>query len=397
MKRGDLLEWLRRLAQAMGARCGKALGPALGFLAVYALFCFLSPRTFMTAGNLETVARQSAMVAIGAVGMTLVIISAGIDLSIGSTMALSCVVTAYALRAGASPALATALGVGSGLACGLINGLLIVGLRVVPFIVTLGSMLVVRGVANGLASEQTVAPDRRGWLDVLIAPAAGAGPLDAMVGVMVGVMAAALVGLLATDIMVRLQRTDDDDVPVRLAGVPAARIRGGLVAAILLAAAVATVRTFPPGVWLMLVLALATAAMLRNTRLGRHIFAVGSSEATARLCGVAVGRVKVLVYSFCGACAGLAGVLLFSRMRVGDPTTAQARELDVIAAVVIGGGSLAGGEGSVAGSVIGALILTTIDVGLQHLDMPKWWRMIITGGIIIGAVALDRLRHRRES
>jgi ribose/xylose/arabinose/galactoside ABC-type transport system permease subunit len=159
-------------------------------------------------------------------------------------------------------------------------------------------------------------------------------------------------------------------------------------------------RHWPPGVWLMLVLAGMVASMLRYTVLGRHIFAVGSNEQTARLCGVRVHRVKIGVYMLCGALAGMAGVMQFSRLTVGDPTVAAGKELDVIAAVVIGGGSLSGGEGSVLGSMIGALIMTVIRSGCSQVGergLPNWVQEIVTGAIIVLAVALDRLRQRRST
>ena len=140
------------------------------------------------------------------------------------------------------------------------------------------------------------------------------------------------------------------------------------------------------------------AAMLRYTRLGRHIFAVGSNEETARLCGVAVDRVKVIVFTMCAAFAGLAGVMQFSFLSgVGDPTGAMGLELNVIAAVVIGGGSLAGGEGAILGTIVGALIMTVIDTGCGQMGLPNWVQEIIMGAIIVVAVALDRLRHRRNA
>ncbi|GAI80990.1 unnamed protein product, partial [marine sediment metagenome] len=150
----------------------------------------------------------------------------------------------------------------------------------------------------------------------------------------------------------------------------------------------------PLGVWLLVVMAVVVAVLLRYTRLGRHIFAVGSNEETARLCGVAVERVKVTVFTLCGAFAGLAGLMQFSYLTVGDPTGAKGLELNVIAAVVIGGGSLAGGEGSILGTMVGALIMTVIDSGCFQMGLPNWVQEIITGVIIIVAVALDRLRHR---
>jgi ribose transport system permease protein len=149
-----------------------------------------------------------------------------------------------------------------------------------------------------------------------------------------------------------------------------------------------------PGVWLAIFLAIAVAVMLRYTRLGRHIFAVGSNEQTARLCGISVERVKLAVYVLASGFAGVAGLMQFSRLTVGDPSVAQGLELDVIAAVVIGGGSLAGGEGSILGSIVGALIMAVIRSGCSQRGITNSVQEIITGLIIVVAVALDRLRHR---
>jgi ribose/xylose/arabinose/galactoside ABC-type transport system permease subunit len=149
----------------------------------------------------------------------------------------------------------------------------------------------------------------------------------------------------------------------------------------------------PPGVWMMLVLAILVSLVLRNTRFGRHIFAIGSNEQTARLCGVPVERTKLLIYTTGAMFAGLAGVLQFSYLTVGDPTTAFGYELSAIAAVVIGGASLAGGQGSVFGTIIGALIMTSVGVGCTKLDLPNWVQEIVTGAIIVFAVMLDRIRR----
>jgi ribose transport system permease protein len=268
-----------------------------------------------------------------ALGMTLVIISAGIDLSVGSIVALGTVVIAWLLKKdGFSPLLAALLAIAACGLCGFISGNLITKLRVAPFIVTLGMMLFVRGAAKGLSNEQKIdAPNT--WLNELLAS-------------------------LESDQKWML---------------------------------------VPAGVWILMVMAVMVAVLLRYTRLGRHIFAVGSNEQTARLCGVAVEKVKVIIYTLCGVFAGLAGLMQFSRLTVGDPTVAIGLELDVIAAVVIGGGSLAGGEGSIGGSLVGALILTVIASGCSQMGLPNWVQEIITGAIIIVAVALDRLRHRRQA
>jgi len=151
----------------------------------------------------------------------------------------------------------------------------------------------------------------------------------------------------------------------------------------------------PPGVWVMLGIAVLVALVLRHTRFGRHVIAIGSNEDTARLCGVRITQTKLMIYGLGGLLAGVAGVLQFGRDNVGNPTTALGYELDIIAAVVIGGGSLAGGQGSIFGAIIGALIMSTIANGCTKLEMSNWVQEIITGVIIVAAVAADRLRHRR--
>jgi ribose transport system permease protein len=152
----------------------------------------------------------------------------------------------------------------------------------------------------------------------------------------------------------------------------------------------------PGGIWAVIVLALVVAALLRYTRLGRHVFAIGSNERMARLCGVAIARTKIVVYTLSAALAGMAGLLQFSKLSVGDPTVAIGLELDVIAAVIIGGGSLTGGRGTVLGTIIGAAIMTIIQIGCSQKGLPNWVQQIVTGGIIVVAVALDRVRSKRD-
>ncbi len=307
------------------------LGLLFAIMAIYVFFALIAPPSFRTAANLETIARQTVIVGVAAVGMTLVIISGGIDLSVGSLVALAGVVTGWCLvKAGSGPLAALAAAVLVCCAFGMLSGLLITGLRMVPFIVTLGMMLVCRGAAKGLAEEQNIYPPAT-WLNDMLA---SLGPQDSWM-------------------------------------------------------------LFPAGVWILIILAVSAAIMLRYTVLGRHIVAIGSNEMTAKLCGVGVERVKIIVYALNGSMAGVAGLMQFSRLTVGDPTVAVGLELDVIAAVVIGGGSLSGGEGSIAGSVIGALIMTVIRSGCTQLGLHNWIQEMITGVIIVIAVALDRLRHTR--
>jgi ribose transport system permease protein len=150
----------------------------------------------------------------------------------------------------------------------------------------------------------------------------------------------------------------------------------------------------PPGVWLMLALSALVAAMLRFTRFGRQVFAVGSNEMTARLCGVPVERVKFLVYTIGAGFAGMGAVLQFAYLTGGDPTTAVGLELNIIAAVVIGGASLSGGQGTVTGTLVGALIMSVVANGCTKLGLSNWVQEIVTGGIIIAAALFDYLRQR---
>ena len=300
-------------------------GPLAALLVVYAAFALLAPATFAGDINLETMARQTVVVAITSLGMTFVILLGGIDLSVGSAVALTSVVVARALRSGAPPLEAAALGLLTPALAGLGSAALITRLKITPFIATLGAMTVLRGIAKGLAGEQKIDADPRG-LDGLMNSGPGA--------------------------------------------------------------------SLPAGVFLALGLALAGAVVLHKTVFGRHVVAIGSNAEAARLCGVPVPRVTLLVYALAGALTGVAGVLEFSTLTVGDPTDSLGLELKVIAAVVIGGGSLSGGQGSIAGSLLGALLMTVIQTGCTHVGVPNWVQEIVTGVIIVVAISIDRLRRR---
>ena len=309
----------------------KKLGPLLGLLLVVALFSTLRPRQFPTAANVEIMLLQTAVVGTAALGMTLVIVSGGIDLSVGSQIALATVGLATLLAHGWSPLAAAGAVVMLGGLCGVVIGGLVTGLRLSPFIVTLGMWGGLRGAAKGLANETiVVAPVT--WLNDL------------------------------------------------LTALPPDR----------------TWALVPAGVWLTIALAAVVAVLLRFTILGRHIVAIGSNEQTARLCGVEVTQTKLAVYTLASCLAAVAGVLQYAYLTVGDPTTASGMELDIIAAVVIGGGSLAGGQGSVFGTLVGAVIMTVVANGCTKLDLPNWVQEIVTGLIIVSAVALDRFRQPRD-
>ena len=311
------------------------LAPVIGLVGVALLFALLtgSPERYLSAANLRVVLAQTVIVAIGALGMTVVMISGGIDLSVGSVIALASVMTAVALRNGMAPIAAVFAGIAIGGVVGFINGLAITTLRVVPFIATLGMLGVARGVAKYFANQQTVnAPPT--WINELAVT-----------------------------------------FPSR------------------------PWMLFAPGVWLTIALAAVMTLVLRNSVFGRRVFAIGSNELAARACGIHTDRLKIWIYSVAGLFFGLAGVTQMSRLRQGDPTVAVGVELDVIAAVVIGGGSLSGGEGSIPGAMIGALVMSLLRNGCQQMGWPNYVQEIIIGVIIVFAVAADRYRasHAAEA
>lgn len=309
-----------------------ALGPFLGLLFVVITFAILTgePAKYLSPFNIRVVLSQTVIVAIGAIGMTIVIIGGGIDLSVGSTIALSGVVTALGLNAGLDPFVAVVAGIVVGGMVGLVNGLAITSLRVVPFIATLGMLGIARGIAKWISGQQPVNVEPS-WVN---------------------------------------------DLVVTFPNPPW----------LLLA----------PGVWIAIILAGAMAVVLRNTVFGRRVFAVGSNEDAARACGISTNRLRVQIYALAGLFFGLAGVMQMSRLRQGDPTVAAGTELDIIAAVVIGGGSLSGGQGTILGTVIGALIMAFLRNGCQQMGWANFVQEIIIGAIIITAVAIDQLRIRRS-
>jgi len=305
-------------------------GPFIGLLVVLALFSLPTETRefFLTYNNFKIILTQTVIVAIGALGMTMIIVSGGIDLSVGSSIALASVVGARLVQHGWSTGAILLAVVASGAVVGLLNGAAIAGLRMTPFIITLGSLGIARGTAKWLADNQTVNYDSSGidgWMTT-------ADPFS---------------------------------------------------------------RALPAGVWIAIVLAVLTSVLMRQTVLGRHIFALGSNESAARLCGIPTSGLKVRIYLLAGCFFGLAGLFQLSRLRQGDPTVAVGLELDIIAAVIIGGASLSGGVGTILGSMIGALIMSVLRNGSQQMGWPTYFQEIIIGLVIIVAVFVDRLRQSR--
>ena len=296
------------------------------FLSRYAIFIALALEcivlamatdSFLTANNLTNVVRQNAFPAIIAAGMTFVILTGGIDLSVGSVVALSGVLCADAIVHGWGIPAAILLGVATGLAVGLINGLVITRVGVPPFIVTLATMLVVRGVAFKYTDARTIA-----------------------------------------------------GLPPEFAAISQSAIMAAAMLAVYAAA------------WILLM----------RTPFGRHVYAIGGNRDAAWLAGVRVVRVLVATYVFCGAGAGLAGVLVASRLGAGYPRAGELYELDAIAAVVVGGTSLYGGRGSIWGTIAGAFFIGILNNGLNLYNVSAYDQMIAKGTVFLLAASLDRWR-----
>jgi ribose transport system permease protein len=342
----------RNLPWAGMRAMGSALGPFLGLVLVWAAFAAADqyrskregkPPSFHTATSLQKVLKDSSRVGVAALGMTLIIIAGGIDLSVGTAMSLSATVAAWYFRANYPVLVGIMAGLATGCLAGFLNGVLISTMRIVPFIVTLGTMMVFLGSGLILAKDT---------------PIRAFGKVPRWI--------------------VNLQ------VPVPE---PAWMINTSWGLRII---------NVSSGVWVMAALALIVALLLKYSVFGRHVFALGSNEATARLCGVPVTAVRIGVYTVAGLFVGVAGLFQFATLGgEGDPNQGIGKELPIIAAVVIGGGSLSGGRGSVLGTLSGACIMATIEHGCATLGIRTSSQKVLIGLIIMAAVVLDQYRQRR--
>lgn len=395
------------------------LGPFLALAVVVTIFGladkYYGGNKFMTMENAQAISVQTAVVAVAALGMTVIIISGGIDLSAGTAIALCATVLAWGLRADLAmlcvhgdsvnsaqkkvddtekdirnlerrldtlkknpeknqnligslegetkqlkdnlpgleehlktvkeaspkitpytPWLAVPLSIITGCLCGLLNGAVISYIKVVPFIVTLGTMKIFLGVSKIIADETTVRPSRETQIPVWL------------------------------DTFLSTKRE-------------------------------ALYFHFPLGIWVALALSILLAIVLKYTVFSRSVFALGSNEATARLCGINVEKNKIAVYVIGGLFVGIAGLYQFARLSVGNPTSGIGLELNVIAAVVIGGGSLSGGRGTIIGTVTGAIIMAVILSGCTQLGISNPVQDILLGAIIVVSVIVDQLRHRQSA
>jgi ribose/xylose/arabinose/galactoside ABC-type transport system permease subunit len=298
-------------------------GIFIAFIAVIVILSIICP-SFLTWRNLLNIVRKSSIHGVMAIGMTFVILTAGIDLSVGSVLALTGVLCASFEHAGLPVVVIVIATLGIGAFIGSVNGLIITKGKVTPFVVTLGMMSVARGLAHIYTDGQ---------------PISGFGGSFRYIG-----------------------GGDFFYVPV-------------------------------PIIIFVFTLLIA-AVILRDTRLGRYTYAIGGNEEAVRLSGINVDRFKIAVYAISGLTAALGAVILTSRLNAGESIAGVGYELDVIASVVIGGTSLMGGRGSVWGTFIGALLIGTIDNGMNLLIIPAYWQLVVKGLIIIGAALLDRLREK---
>ena len=303
----------------------RQFGTLFGLLVLSAVLWALTPH-FLTVANMLNIAQQTSINAIVAVGMTFVILSGGIDLSVGSIVALSGVVLGTALQAGQPLAVALVLAIAVGVACGLVNGVLISWGLLPPFIVTLGMMSIARGAALLYTEGRPVSGFDEGFRSI----------------------------------------------------------------------ATGQVAMTPSPVVLMIAVYLISHVVLTRTTFGRYVYAIGGNEEAARLSGVRVRLHKMLIYGVAGLMSAVAAIILTARLNSAQPIAGMMYELDAIAATVIGGTSLMGGEGTLVGTLVGALIMGVLRNGLNLLGVSSFLQQIVIGGVIVGAVLVDTMlkRHR---
>lgn len=310
-------------------------------IALFIVFSLVTDR-FFTIQNILTIALQTSTLAFMGIGVTYVIITGGIDLSIGSVVALSGVVAGLTARAGVPISIAFLLALLAGIACGATNGLMVTKLKLPPFIATLGMMQIARGIALYVTGARAVAglPEE--------------------------------FGILGNGALFRTTTTlPNGRVVTQFPGIP-----------------------YP--VIIMIIVAIIFNFLLRHTRLGRFTYAVGSNQEAARLSGLNVDKTKIIAYAISGGLAGLTGIVTMSRIVTAQPNAGVAYELDAIATAVIGGTSLMGGAGTISGTMIGAFIIGILRNGLNMQGVSYFIQQVIIGLVIIAAVAVDQLRKRER-
>ena len=315
----------------------------VALILVFGFFAVMAPN-FLSLANTVIVSKHAALTALLAIGMTFVIITGGIDLSVGSIVGLCAMVSGWLILNGIDIGMAwtiqfNTLEIGLLVVCvgvfvGFVNGLLITRLNVAPFIATLGTLYIARGAAL-LSSGGRTFPNLSGNAEYGSAsfPAIGAGTL---------------LGL-------------------------------------------------PVQIWMLVVVGIIAAYIAKRTPLGRHIYAVGGNERGAALSGVKVNRVKLFVYMFSGMCAALVGLIIASQLQAAHPATGETFELNAIAAAVLGGTSLSGGRGKIAGTIVGAFVISILSDGLVMMSVSSFWQTVIKGLVIVAAVVIDQAQSKLQA
>ncbi|WP_427023628.1 ABC transporter permease [Aureimonas ureilytica] len=315
----------------------------IALIAVIAFFSFAAPN-FLSTANLIIMSEHVALNAFLAIGMTFVIITGGIDLSVGSIVGLCGMVAGYLVLNGVTLDFTgytvffntyeiILLTLGVGVAVGVVNGLLITRLNVAPFIATLGTLYVARGMAL-LSSDGATFPNLRGseeWGTASF-PFIGAGSIFGV----------------------------------------------------------------PVSIWVLVAVGLGAAYLAARTPLGRQIYAVGGNERAAALSGIKVNRVKMFVYMFSGFCAAIVGLIIASQLVASHPATGETFELNAIAAAVLGGTSMSGGRGRIGGTIVGAFVIGILSDGLVMMGVSSFWQTVIKGLVIIAAVVVDQFQQRLQ-
>lgn len=296
-----------------------------GSLIILIIFFSITSSTFLSIDNFLSIALQTAVIGIVALGSTFVIITSGIDLSVGAIVAFSGVMMGFAMQAGMPTFVSILIGLLSGVALGVAIGLFITKAKLPPFIVTLGFMMMVRGLVLALTN-----------------------------------------------------------------GMPISGLNDGFDKL-----AAGTILKIPYPVIFLVVLAVVLGFVLKNTKIGKYVYAIGSNEDASKLSGVNVDRVKLFVYGLSGLMCAISGIILASRLISAQPTEGMGYEMDAIAAVVIGGASLAGGTGTIFGTMLGAFIMTVLKNGLTMLNVSGMWQQVAVGAVVLGAVYIDNLKNKR--
>jgi len=320
----DAVEQRRRRLKILSSLVRQFL-PLVGLLILVVVLVIKAPDTFPTASNIENLLRRTSIIVLIAVGMTFVMLTGHIDLSVGSVVAFSAVSGTLAISHGASVGVGLLAGCLAGLGAGVVNALLTTKLRIPSFIATLGTMGVFRGLALVMTNALPVT-----------------------------------------------------DLPSNFNVIFYGEVLG-----------------IPLPVWIFAVVCIVAAAVLRLTVFGRHVYALGSNREAAYHAGIRIQWVTIAVFGILGVLTGLAGMVEASRLVTGQPTTGEGYELQVIAAVVIGGGSLSGGEGSILGTLAGAFLMAVLANGCVLLNISPHVQRIVIGALIVFAVALDQTLRRR--